>query len=89
VLELLVPCAEDDPVGEGVGRTPVGDPGAEPPRTLQLTAELDSGRTASTELDLLHAPLADGGDLDPLLRSGLPDLSMPDLSTPDFTAPCA
>jgi hypothetical protein len=89
VLELRVPCAEDDPVGEGVGRAPVPDPQTEPPRTVRLTAELASGRTASTELDLVEAPLADGGDLDPLLRGGPPDLSMPDLSTPDFTASCA
>ena len=89
VLELLVPCAEDDPVGEGVGRAPVPDAQAEPPRTLELTAELASGRTAGTELDLMDDPLADGGDLDPLLRAGLPDLSMPDLSTPDFTGTCA
>ena len=88
VLELLVPCAEDDPVGEGVGRAPVPDPDAEPPRTLHVTATLDSGRTASTELDLVRARLADGADLDPLLRGGLPDLSIPDLSTPDRTATC-
>ena len=89
MLELLGPCAKDDPVGEGAGRAPVLDPGSEPPRTLELTAELASGRTAGTELDLMDDPLADGGDLDPLLRAGLPDLSMPDLSTPDFTGTCA
>jgi hypothetical protein len=89
VLELLVPCAEGDPVGEGVGRGPVPDPQTEPPRTLELTAELDSGRTARAELDLLEGPLADGADLDPLLRGVLPDLSMPDLSTPEFTATCS
>jgi hypothetical protein len=89
VLQLLEPCAEDDPVGEGVGRLPVPDPMAEPPRSLLLTATLDSGRTATTELDLVGAPLAYGGNLDPLQRGVLPDLSMPDLSTPELTAPCA
>ena len=89
VLELLVPCAEDDPVGEGVGRVPVPDPMAQAPRTLALTAELDSGRTARAELDLVGAPLAYGGDLDTLLRGTVPDLSRPDLSTPELAASCA
>lgn len=86
VLQLLVPCAEDDPVGEGVGRLPVPDPMAEPPRTLELTAELDSGRTARAGLDLAGAQLAYGGDLDPLLRGVL---STPDRSTPGLPASCA
>jgi hypothetical protein len=89
LLQLLAPCAEDDPVGEGVGRAPVPDPMAEPPRTLELTAELDSGRTARTELDLVDGPLADGGALDPLLRGVLPDLSTAGRSTGEVTVPCA
>jgi hypothetical protein len=89
VLELLPPCAEDDPVGEGVGRLPVPDPMAETPRTLELTAELDSGRTALAQLDLVDAPLAYGGDLDPLLRGTLPDLSVPNLSAPRPLGSCA
>ena len=88
VLQLVVPCAEDDPVGEGVGRAPVPDPMAEAPRTLEVTAELDSGRSARAELDLAGARLAYGGDLDPLLRGVVPDLSTPDPSTPGRRAPC-
>jgi hypothetical protein len=89
LLQLLAPCAEDDPVGEGVGRAPVPDPMAPPPRTLEVVIELDSGRTARTELDLVNAPLADGGALDPLRRGVMPDLATAGRSTGEVTAPCA
>jgi len=89
VLQLLTPCAEDDPVGEGVGRAPVPDPMAQPPRTLEVVIELDSGRTARTELDLVNAPLAYGGALDPLLRGVMPDLSTAGRSTGEVAVPCA
>ena len=89
VLELLVPCAEDDPIGEGVGRAPVPDPDAEVPRDLEVRVQLDSGRTATVALDLDNGPLAPGDDLDPLLRGVLPDLSAPDLSTAEVRRPCS
>ena len=84
LLQLLAPCAEDDPVGEGVGRAPVPDPQTEPPRTLELVAELDSGRTARAELDLAGAQLAYGGDLDAALRTAVQGRS-----AYEDPAPCA
>ena len=84
VLQLVVPCAEDDPVGEGVGRVPVPDPMAELPRTLELTAELESGSSARAELDLTEAQLAYGGDLAPALRTAVQGRS-----AYEEPAPCA
>ena len=84
VLQLLAPCAEDDPVGEGVGRLPVPDPRAEPPRTLELVAELESGRSARAELDLAGAQMAYGGDLGQALRTAVQGRS-----SYEDPAPCA